>query len=90
MARLPDCFGDQGGVMLCGESPKRCLHCQVFDKCHKITVAATLQAISTDLDLIVQNGLRKGTLEGFDMLSESGPDEPERSAANEDRRDHDG
>ena len=75
MAELPDCFGDQGGVVLGGESPKACLDCRVFEKCHKITVAATLQAISTDLDLIVQNGLRKGTLEGFDALGGSEPEE---------------
>ena len=75
MAELPDCFGDQGGVVLCGESPKACLDCRVFEKCHKVSVAATLQAISTDLDLIVQNGLRKGTLEGFDALAESGSEE---------------
>ncbi|MEI8372798.1 MAG: hypothetical protein WCJ35_08190 [Planctomycetota bacterium] len=76
MAQLPDCFGEQGGVILGGESPKMCLDCQVFEKCHKITVAATLQAIATDLDLIVQNGLRKGTLEGFDMLGGSESGEP--------------
>jgi len=76
VAQLPDCFGEQGGVILGGESPKACLDCQVFEECHKITVAATLQAIATDLDLIVQNGLRKGTLEGFDALAESEPEEP--------------
>lgn len=76
MAEIPSCFGDQGGVILCGESPKACIVCRVFEKCHKITVAATLQAISTDLDLIVQNGLRKGTLEGFEALGESDPEEP--------------
>ena len=75
MAELPDCFGEQGGVILGGESPKACLDCRVFDKCHKVTVAATLQAIATDLDLIVQNGLRKGTLEGFDTMAESEPEE---------------
>ena len=70
MAKLPDCFGDQGGVVLSAESPKACLECQVFEQCHRITVAATLQAIATDLDLIVQNGLRKGVLEGFDGMPE--------------------
>jgi hypothetical protein len=72
--QLPECFGEQGVVMLHGESPQACIPCPVFEKCHKITVAGTLQAIATDLDLIVQNGLRKGTLEGFDMLEDAPPD----------------
>ena len=76
VAQLPDCFGEQGGAILGGESPKACLDCQVFEKCHKITVAATLQAIATDLDLIVQSGLRKGTLEGFDASADSELEEP--------------
>ena len=51
--------------MLHGEPPYKCLDCDIFDKCHKITVAACLQAIATDLQLITQNGL---TTSGLNFL----------------------
>jgi hypothetical protein len=50
------------------------LDCDIFDKCHKITVAACLQAIATDLQLITQNGLATNKLMGFaelDKLAET-------------------
>jgi len=50
------------------------LNCDIFDKCHKITVAACLQAIATDLQLITQNGLVTNKLMGFaeiDKLAEA-------------------
>ena len=65
---LPDCFGNQAESLLCGEMPDACLKCQLFDKCHKITVAASLQSISSVLDLMVQNGLTDGRLKGFQEL----------------------
>jgi hypothetical protein len=52
-----ECFGQQAEDVLHGETPYKCFKCSFFDKCHKITVAACLQSISTDLDLMVQNGL---------------------------------
>ncbi|MEA2059004.1 MAG: hypothetical protein U9P10_00405 [Thermodesulfobacteriota bacterium] len=57
-----ECFGQQAEDMLHGDPPYKCLKCNVFDKCHKITVAAYLQSISTDLDLIIQNGIATNKL----------------------------
>jgi hypothetical protein len=67
---VKECFGQQAEDMLHGEMPYKCLKCDIFDKCHKITVAACLQAISTDLDLITQNGLATNKLMGFAKLNE--------------------
>jgi len=66
----PDCFGNQARGALCGEPPDECLACEVFEKCHKYTVTATLHAISENLDLIVQNGLVDGRLKGIEELDE--------------------
>ena len=63
-----DCFGRQGDDMLHGDPPYKCLDCPFFDKCHKITVAGCLQAIATDLELIVENGLASNKLMGFSEL----------------------
>ena len=52
-----------------GEPPYKCLDCDIFDKCHKITIAACLQSISTDLDLLTQNGLATNKLMGFAELN---------------------
>lgn len=57
-----ECFGRQAEDMLYGDPPYNCLKCEYLDKCHKITVAACLQAIASDLDLIVQNGLATNRL----------------------------
>ena len=65
-----ECFGQQAEDILHGEPPYKCLKCDIFDKCHKITVAACLQSISTDLDLITQNGLATKKLMGFAQLDE--------------------
>ena len=65
---MPECFGCQAEPMLFGEAPDDCPGCEWFDKCHKITVAASLQSISDALDLIVQNGLSDGRLKGFEEL----------------------
>jgi len=65
-----DCFGDQGGSILHGETPEDCIQCDLFDKCHKVTVASSLQAISMDLGLITSNGLKTGWLKSFKELSE--------------------
>ena len=64
-----DCFGQQAQDMLYGDPPHKCLECDLFDKSHKITVAACLQSISTDLDLFTQNGLATHKLMGFAELS---------------------
>ena len=63
-----DCFGDQGGSILHGEPPDKCLNCNIFDKCHKLTIALTLQAIGVDLSLLVQNGLASGWLKALKEL----------------------
>lgn len=67
----PDCFGYQGETMLYGKTAEGCLDCTLFDPCHKITVASTLQALSGNLDLIVQNGLAAGRLQPYDELGGS-------------------
>lgn len=67
---IKDCFGDQGGSMLCGEIPKDCLSCDIFDKCHKVTIAASLQGINGDLSFLIQNGLKTGWLKSYKELSE--------------------
>jgi|GEM_PF-1039812 len=64
-----ECFGQQAEDMLHGEPPYKCLDCNIFDKCHKITVTACLQSISMDLDLIIQNGLATNKLVGFAELN---------------------
>ena len=38
----PDCFGNQAEPLLRGKPVDRCIDCELFDKCHKITVAASL------------------------------------------------
>lgn len=65
-----ECFGQQAEGMLHGNPPYECLYCDIFDKCHKITVAVCLQSISTDLDLIVQNGLATNKLMAYNELDE--------------------
>lgn len=52
---LKECFGDQGGSILCGEVPKDCLNCdsEIFERCHKVTIAASLQGINMDFSLVV-------------------------------------
>ncbi len=65
-----ECFGRQGEDIIYGDPPYKCLECLYFDKCHKISVASCLQAISSDLDLIVQNGLATNKLVGFAELSQ--------------------
>ena len=61
-------FGSQARDMLIGDPPDKCLDCDLFDKCHKITIAGCLQTMSDALDLIVQNGLATGLLKGFGEL----------------------
>lgn len=66
----PDCFGNQAEPLLRGKPVDRCIDCELFDKCHKITASVSLLAISDALDLIVQNGLVDGRLKGFAELEE--------------------
>lgn len=51
--------------MLYDEIPKECLVCDMFDKCHKITIATCLHCIRTDIELMIQNGLENGTIKPF-------------------------
>jgi hypothetical protein len=67
--RVKDCFGDQGGAVLSGEPAIECVSCEVFDRCHKVTIAVALQGISVDTNLITQNGLEAGWLKAFKYLS---------------------
>lgn len=69
-SKLKDCFADQAGMMLGGDPPDECVECELFEKCHKMTVSACLQNISDALHLITQNGLITGKLMGFQELSE--------------------
>ena len=63
-----DCLGQQGRDFLFGEFPDKCLICNQFDMCHKLSVAACLHSISDGVDLIIQNGLATGKLMGFGEL----------------------
>ena len=65
---IKECFGQQSEDILYGEAPYKCLDCDIFDKCHKVTVAACLQGIAADIDLIAQNGLATNKLMGFEEL----------------------
>lgn len=70
-----ECFGDHGGSILHSETPYECIDCGLFDKCYKITISSSLQAIASDLDLITQNGLKTGWLKclnAFDSIEEKG------------------
>ena len=63
-----DCLGQQGRDFLFGKFPDKCLSCDQFDICHKLSVAACLHSISDGMDLIIQNGLVTGKLLGFAEL----------------------
>ena len=69
-ANLKECFGMQADSMLDGQTPDACLKCEMFDTCHKVTIAAALQGIAVDLSLLVQNGLDQGWLKSFAELDE--------------------
>jgi hypothetical protein len=64
-----ECFGQQGEDMLHGEAPYKCLDCPLFERCHKLTIAACLQAISSDMELLIENGLATNKLMGFAELN---------------------
>ncbi len=68
-----ECFGSMGRSMLDGEGAGNCMSCRAFDKCYKLTIAATLQGISIDLSLFAENGLASGWLKGFMELN-NGPE----------------
>jgi len=70
--KIKECFGDQGGAPLHGEVPEDCFHCDAdtFERCHKVSIATSLQGINLDLGLITENGLKGGWLKGFKELSE--------------------
>jgi len=68
--KLQECFGMQAESLLDGQKPEACLRCEIFDTCHKVTVAAALQGIAVDMQLLVQNGLDQGWLKSFDELDE--------------------
>ncbi len=68
-SKLKDCFVDQAGMMLGGDPPDECAECELFEKCHKMTVSVCLQSIADGLNLITQNGSTTGKLMGFQELS---------------------
>jgi hypothetical protein len=76
-SKVKDCFGSQGGSLLYGEAPINCFDCEkeIFDRCHKVSIAASLQRLNTDSDLVIQNGLRAGWLKCLEKLSEEGSEE---------------
>ncbi len=86
--KVKDCFGDQGGAPLHGEVPEKCFDCnsETFDRCHKVSIATSLQGISLDLSLITQNGLDYGWLKCFKELDE----ERNKKANPADTKCHDG
>ena len=69
-SNLKECFGMQAESLLDGQTPEACLKCELFDTCHKVTIAAALQGIAVDLSLLVQNGLDQGWLKSFAQLDE--------------------
>ena len=69
--KLPDCFATRGLQLSYGDSPRKCLACEVSDECHKMTLPATLMNINDSLNLIVQNGLCDGSLKGYEELEEA-------------------
>ena len=70
--KMKDCFGDQGGAPLHGEVPEGCFNCdsEIFDRCHKVSIATSLQGINLDFSLLTQNGLESGWLKCFKELAE--------------------
>lgn len=74
--KIKECFGDQGGAQINGESPEDCLNCDIdtFERCHKVSVATFLQGISIDISIIVQNGLKNNWLKSFKELSDMDED----------------
>ena len=70
-----ECFGEQGRDALFGESCEKCIRCSLFEKCHKISIAICLQAISSDTNLLTQNGLTRGWLFGYQKLDELNEEE---------------
>ena len=80
--KLKDCFGNQARDMLFGDPPDKCADCDLFSKCHKITIAACLQSISDGLDLIVQNGLATEKLMSWKELNELAEKEQEKEKIN--------
>jgi hypothetical protein len=71
--KLKECFGDMGGKILSGEPADECWSCELFERCHKITLATSLQGIAMDLSLITQNGLRLGWLKSYKELDRLDP-----------------
>lgn len=69
--KIKNCFGDQGGAPLHGEIPEDCLNCEidVFNRCHKVSIATSLQGLCLDLGLLIQNGLQTGWLKSFNESS---------------------
>ena len=67
-SEMKDCLGQQGRDFLFGEFPEKCLDCDQFHMCHKLSVATSLQSISDGIDLIIQNGLATDKLLGFAEL----------------------
>lgn len=62
------CLGQQGRDFLFGEFPDKCIDCDQFDLCHKLSIATSLQSIADGVDLLIQNGLATDKLLGFAEL----------------------
>lgn len=70
MTKLKECFGSQGMAALYGETVEECFNCELYDKCHKMTMSITIQGLNVDLRLITQNGLTTGRLLCMNALNE--------------------
>ncbi len=56
--------------MIYGKPATKCLDCDLFDKCHKITVAGCLQSIADDALLLFRNAIVAKKILSFKELCE--------------------
>jgi len=78
-----DCIGEQGRDFLYGDFPEKCLDCDQFDICHKLTISGCLQSIADGLTLIIQNGLATNKLMGFSELDKLFEEEAKKQTKGE-------
>lgn len=67
---IPECFGEQGAESLYGDPSTKCLDCEIFDKCHKITVTSCLQSLADNGLLLIRNAIVAKKLLSFKELCE--------------------
>jgi hypothetical protein len=53
---IPEFFRDRAVLMLYGDAPYGCAACEVFDCCHKVSVAASLSVLEESVEMMVSNG----------------------------------